>query len=314
MTKQVKYNKELREIQQLQEIVREIGELPVDYRNYTLQERQAPDVTRLYLTEIGQGELLNAEEEIEYARRCQAGDHQAWCVMIVSNLRLVVRIARTFAGRGLSLLDLVQEGNLGLIRAVEKFNPELGFRFSTYGTWWIRQAIDRGIMNQGRTIRVPVHIQKEINSCHRHSYQYQRKEGQEPCVEILAELMNKQVADVKRLLEYSERAISGDELQGPQHNQTLLDMIADAPDRSPHAVTIQEEISLYIHNWMNGLSERQREVIIRRFGFHGDKEQTLEEVGFEVDLTRERVRQIQLDALACLREKASEDGFTRDSW
>lgn len=306
--------RDVQEVKALEEMTNDIAELPMEYSNYALQDRQAPDVTRLYLNEIGLGRLLNADEEVKYARLGRKGDEGGRRMMIVSNLRLVVKIARRYIGRGLTLLDLIQEGNLGLIRAVEKFDPELGYRFSTYATWWIRQNIERAIMNQGRVIRVPVHILKEINTCLKAAREYQIASGEEPSREAVARMVKKTPEEVKRLLEFSEHAVSGDELQGPQQNQTVLDMVPDSTDGSPQEMLNRMKVKGSVKRWMSTLNERQREVITRRFGFHDEKEETLEEVGREIGLTRERVRQIQIEALAHLKGMAAATQFDRDCW
>ena len=314
MERSTNYNRDVNEVKALAEMTNDIAELPIEYSGYASQDRQAPDVTRLYLNEIGLGRLLNADEEVKYARLGRSGDEDGRRTMIVSNLRLVVKIARRYIGRGLTLLDLIQEGNLGLIRAVEKFDPERGYRFSTYATWWIRQNIERAIMNQGRVIRVPVHILKEINTCLKAAREYQIASGEEASRNVVAKIVQKSPEEVKRLLEFSEHTVSGDELQGPQQNQTVLDMVPDSTDGLPQEALNRMKVQHSVKTWMATLNERQREVITRRFGFHDEKEETLEEVGREIGLTRERVRQIQIEALAQLKGMAAATQFDRDCW
>jgi len=314
MERSTNYNRDVNEVKALEEMATDVAELPMEYSGYASQDRQAPDVTRLYLNEIGLGKLLNADEEVKYARLGRSGDEDGRHMMIVSNLRLVVKIARRYIGRGLTLLDLIQEGNLGLIRAVEKFDPELGYRFSTYATWWIRQNIERAIMNQGRVIRVPVHILKEINTCLKAAREYQLANGEEASREVVAQMVKKTPEEVKRLLEFSEHTVSGDELQGPQQNQTVLDLVPDSTDGLPQETLNRMKVRHSVKRWMATLNERQREVITRRFGFHDEKEETLEEVGREIGLTRERVRQIQIEALAHLKGMAAATQFDRDCW
>jgi len=314
MERSTNYNRDVNEVKALAEMTNDIAELPIEYSGYASQDRQAPDVTRLYLNEVGLGRLLNADEEVKYARLGRSGDEDGRRTMIVSNLRLVVKIARRYIGRGLTLLDLIQEGNLGLIRAVEKFDPERGYRFSTYATWWIRQNIERAIMNQGRVIRVPVHILKEINTCLKAAREYQIASGEEASRNVVAKIVQKSPEEVKRLLEFSEHTVSGDELQGPQQNQTVLDMVPDSTDGLPQEALNRMKVQHSVKTWMATLNERQREVITRRFGFHDEKEETLEEVGREIGLTRERVRQIQIEALAQLKGMAAATQFDRDCW
>ncbi len=276
--------------------------------------KQSPDMTRLYLNDIGGAQLLSASEEVDYARRAQDGDMRSREVMIVSNLRLVVKIARRYFNRGLSMLDLVQEGNLGLMRAVEKFDPERGFRFSTYATWWIRQTIERAIMNQARTIRLPIHVIKELNSYLKFSRDYVREKDVEPNAEQLAQLMDKPLRDVKRMLTYNEKVVSTEGTQTPGQEYSLLDTVPDELDKIPSEVLQGSEVCETIDAWLQMLNTKQSEVIVRRFGFHGHEAGTLEEVGREIGLTRERVRQIQLEALDKLRELAQDCGFDNDSW
>jgi len=275
--------------------------------------RQTPDMTRLYLNDIGSAQLLSAEEEVEYSRRARAGDTEGRRIMVVSNLRLVVKIARRYVNRGLGFLDLVQEGNLGLLRAVEKYDPERGFRFSTYATWWIRQTIERAIMNQARVIRLPIHILKELNIYLKTTREFSRVHDQEPSVKQLSQLMLKPVDDVERLLSYNERLVTSDP-QNPGQESSILEQVPGAPDSAPMEILHDDGVRETVDAWLHMLSAKHIDVIARRFGFLGFECRTLEEVGQEIGLTRERVRQIQLEALEKLREIAREQGITKDCW
>jgi len=270
------------------------------------------DATRLYLNEIGFSPLLTAEEEVHYSRLAQKGDESGRTRMIESNLRLVVKIARRYMNRGLALLDLIEEGNLGLIRAVEKFDPERGFRFSTYATWWIRQTIERAIMNQTRTIRLPIHIVKEINLYLRATRQLTQNLEREPTAEEVATLLDKPIGEVKRMVGLNERITSVDTPIGGDEDRMLLDAIADENVPDPSAVLQDENVHVNLEQWLDRLNDKQREVVERRFGLHGYERSTLEEVGKEIGVTRERVRQIQMDALKRLREILESEGFSED--
>ncbi|OYT94287.1 MAG: RNA polymerase sigma factor RpoS, partial [Pseudomonas sp. PGPPP3] len=263
------------------------------YIDYT----RALDATQLYLNEIGFSPLLTPQEEVHFARLAQKGDPAGRKRMIESNLRLVVKIARRYINRGLSLLDLIEEGNLGLIRAVEKFDPERGFRFSTYATWWIRQTIERAIMNQTRTIRLPIHVVKELNVYLRAARELTQKLDHEPSAEEIANLLEKPVGEVKRMLGLNERMSSVDVSLGPDSDKTLLDTLSDDRPTDPCELLQDDDLSQSIDQWLTELTEKQREVVIRRFGLRGHESSTLEEVGREIGLTRERVRQIQVEAL-----------------
>lgn len=267
------------------------------------------DATQLYLSEIGFSPLLTAEEEVHYARLARKGDEKGRKRMIESNLRLVVKISRRYINRGLPLLDLIEEGNLGLIRAVEKFDPERGFRFSTYATWWIRQTIERGIMNQTRTIRLPIHVVKELNVYLRAARELTQKLDHEPSAEDIAALLDKPVANVEKMLKLNERITSLDITIGPMSDKTLLDTVADDASNDPSVELQNNDIQKNLNRWVEELPEKQREVLSRRFGLRGYEISTLEAVGKEIGLTRERVRQIQVEALKCLREIMERHGL-----
>ncbi|MGI9294850.1 MAG: RNA polymerase sigma factor RpoS, partial [Pseudomonadales bacterium] len=243
------------------------------------------DATQLYLSEIGFSPLLSPEEEVHFARMAQRGEEAGRKRMIESNLRLVVKIARRYLNRGLSLLDLIEEGNLGLIRAVEKFDPERGFRFSTYATWWIRQTVERAIMNQTRTIRLPIHVVKELNVYLRAARELTQKLDHEPSAEEIADLLDKPLADVKKMLSLNERVTSIDSPIGPDSEKTLVETIPDQHVSDPAFLLQDSDMRSSINSWLLELSEKQREVISRRFGLLGHESSTLEQVGLEIGLT-----------------------------
>ncbi len=268
------------------------------------------DATRLYLSEIGFSPLLTADEEKYYSRLALKGDDAARKKMIECNLRLVVKIARRYLNRGLALLDLIEEGNLGLIRAVEKFDPERGFRFSTYATWWIRQTIERAIMNQTRTIRLPIHVVKEINIYLRATRHLSQTLDHEPSTEEIAEMLDKPISEVKRMLGLNERITSVDTPMGRDADNSLLDAIPDETNSDPVTLLQDNDVKANLDKWLDQLSDKQREVVERRFGLHGYDVSTLEEVGNTIGVTRERVRQIQLEALKKLRDILEKEGFS----
>lgn len=267
------------------------------------------DATQIYLGEIGFSPLLSAEEEVYFSRLALKGDQAARKRMIESNLRLVVKIARRYLNRGLALLDLIEEGNLGLIRAVEKFDPERGFRFSTYATWWIRQTIERAIMNQTRTIRLPIHVVKELNIYLRAARELSQKLDHEPTAEDIAAALDKPVEDVHRMLKLNEKITSVDSSSAGLADKQLLDVIADEKELGPEIELQDEDIRQHLLVWLQELNPKQREVLARRFGLLGYEPSTLEDVGREIGLTRERVRQIQVEALRRLREIVTFQGL-----
>ncbi len=271
------------------------------------------DATQLYLNEIGFSPLLSAEEEVYFARKALLGEEAARKRMIESNLRLVVKIGRRYVNRGLALLDLIEEGNLGLIRAVEKFDPERGFRFSTYATWWIRQTIERAIMNQTRTIRLPIHVVKELNVYLRASRELTQKLDHEPSAEEIADLLDKPVEDVKRMLGLNERVTSMDVPVSASSERMVVDTIPDQKVSDPASLLQASNLNASLDEFLDELTEKQREVVARRFGLRGYEMSTLEEVGREIGLTRERVRQIQVEALKRLRDILESQGLSGEA-
>ena len=255
--------------------------------------------------------MLSAEEEIKYGRLVLKGDEVARRKMIESNLRLVVKIARRYYNRGMEFSDLIEEGNLGLLRAVEKYDPERGFRFSTYATWWIRQTIERAIMNQTRTIRLPIHVLRELNLCLSTARKLMNEQEREPTFGEIAEALDKSIEDVKSMMELNERVVSLDIQVGSDNSQgkPLVEAIPDKVTASPEDALEKERLNESLEACLEELNPKQREVLCRRFGLGGYERQTLEEVGLAVGLTRERVRQIQMSALKSLREILRKNGL-----
>ena len=271
------------------------------------------DVTQVYLNEIGAKPLLKPEEELEAARASRAGDFSARQKMIEHNLRLVVNIAKHYLNRGIPLLDLIEEGNLGLIHALEKFDPERGFRFSTYATWWIRQSIERSIMNQSRTIRLPVHVVKEINVVLRAIRHLESVDERDTTVERIAALIDRPVADVRRILSLNEHIASLDAPLDIDPNHSTADVIADENSADPAALLQTVELGGLVEAWLAQLGDRQREVIRRRYGLQGVEVETLDTIASDLGLTRERVRQIQLEGLERLRRIIKRGGIAKES-
>ncbi|MBR1757948.1 MAG: RNA polymerase sigma factor RpoD [Lachnospiraceae bacterium] len=276
-----------------------VDDMPVDEEelDYALSD----DPVKMYLKEIGNYPLLNTEEEIELAKRIEAGDKKAKKKLTESNLRLVVSIAKRYVGRGLSFLDLIQEGNLGLIKAVDKFDYRKGYKFSTYATWWIRQAITRAIADQSRTIRIPVHMSEVINKTYRISRSLTQELGREPTETELADAMDLPIEKVREILKISADPISLDTPIGEEDDSHLGDFIKDETIVGPEEAATYSLLQTQIRDLLDTLTEREKRVLVLRFGLDDGRMRTLEEVGREFNVTRERIRQIESKALRKLR-------------
>ncbi|MBT4937249.1 RNA polymerase sigma factor RpoD [Candidatus Peregrinibacteria bacterium] len=280
-------------------------EIEEDARNVQKQidlSEIANDSVRMYLAEIGKVQLLNSEEEIKLARQIKKGSAAAKQHMAEANLRLVVSIAKKYIGRKLSFLDLIQEGNIGLFRAVEKFDPDKGFKFSTYATWWIRQAITRAIADQARTIRIPVHMVEVINKLTYTKRRLAQELGREPTEEELAAEMDMDIKKVRHILKISQDIVSLEAPIGAEEDSKLGDFIEDEDAISPHDATAKQIIKENIHGMLQYLSPRERKIIEMRFGLKDGIGHTLEEVGVEFGVTRERIRQIEAKVLQKMRD------------
>ena len=287
----------------------------VDELKTVLAAELSTDTTQHYLNQIGARPLLSAAEEVHFATLAKQGDFAARQKMIEHNLRLVVSIAKHYINRGVVLLDLIEEGNLGLMRAIDKFEPERGFRFSTYATWWIRQSIERAIMNQARTVRLPVHMVRELNQILRAKYhlEAQHRDGKDATAEDIAHLVDRPVEDVQDILALSEHATSLDAPLDNDPQASLMDMLpGDAAD-SPDSRAELGEMVAKVRDWLGKLPDKQRIVILRRFGLDNDDPATLEELADEMGVTRERVRQIQQEALIKLKRALTSNGVGKDA-
>lgn len=270
------------------------------------------DVTQIYLNEIGANPLLTPAEELNLSRQVRQGNFAARQRMIECNLRLVVNIAKHYLNRGIPLLDLVEEGNLGLMHALEKFDPERGFRFSTYATWWIRQNIERAIMNQSRTIRLPVHVVKELNQVLRAQRGLEARGNGDYSLDDLAAQVGKTVDEVQQLLSLAEHTASLDAPLDIDPSLSIGESIADDQAVAPDEHIQDSEVEVLVRDWISKLNDKQRTVIRHRYGIDECRMMTLEELAVELNLTRERVRQIQLEALQLLRRAIQRGGISRD--
>ena len=280
-------------------------------RQFDEEEYVAADAIKLYLKEIQKSNLLTAEEERELAGLIAQGDDKARARMIESNLRLVVKIAKRYMNRGLPFLDLIEEGNMGLIKAVEKFKVSKGCRFSTYATWWVRQSIERALVNQSRTIRLPVHVADDINKFVKVSRELVQRLKRDPTIEEIAETMGVDISYVRRMMILLKKTYSIEHPMGDNNDYSLIDTIEDKNMADPG--TIIEDLDRFSHvlKWMDDLSENEREILAMRFGLDDREPQTLDTIGQKFGVTRERIRQIEAKSLAKLR-KTLEESVLKD--
>jgi RNA polymerase nonessential primary-like sigma factor len=271
------------------------------------------DAIKMYLNEIGFAPLLTAQEEVDLATKAQTGDQKARARMIESNLRLVVKIAKRYMNCGLDFLDLIEEGNLGLIRGVEKFNPKMGFRFSTYATWWIRQTIERAIMNQSRTVRLPIHIARELQTYRRRARELAKSLEHEPSSSELTEVIDKPAAEIQRVMSLDSSIVSIDApLFDENDGATFTDVMVDENNIDPAQKIQDDALIKLVDSWLKQLNELQREVICRRFGLRGHEKTTLEEISKTMEINREKVRQLQNLGLRKLRAIMLDEGVSKE--
>ena len=289
-------------------------DLPQEALKEILQAELSADLVQFYLNQIASKPLLTPEQELHYSTAAKQGEFAARQIMIEHNLRLVVSIAKAYMNRGLPLPDLIEEGNLGLIHALEKFEPERGFRFTTYATGWIRQNIEKAIMSQVRTVRLPVHVIREINQvlrARRYLEQVLAGEGRLPDVSDIASLTGKTSDEVTDILLTAEHATSLDAPRDIEAHSSLLDLLSDDRALAPEHEVERQQIEQLIHDWLKGLKENQRYIVTRRYGLDQKESATLEELSGELGITKERIRQIQMEALVKLRRHLDSHGLDR---
>jgi RNA polymerase nonessential primary-like sigma factor len=292
------------------------GAEPVEFE---AGESDIGNTLQTYLREIRRTPLLTPEQEFATATRARGGDFDARQAMIEHNLRLVVSIAKNYLGRGLPLTDLIEEGNLGLMHAIGKFEPERGFRFSTYASWWIRQSIERAIMHQARLVRLPVHVVRELNQVLKARRQLEselsrRQDGEKSVrVDDVAALLGRPVQEVAELLKFAETPTSLDAPLERDNSESMIDMVADEQATDPMGATLTHEVEQLLNTWLGELSDREREVLSGRYGLHDREPETLEVLAERLGLTRERIRQIQQEALLKLKRRMIRHGVDRDS-
>jgi len=291
-------------------------EIDADELKQVLAAELSADLVQRYLQQISSKPLFTPEQELIVANQAKDGDFAARQAMIEHNLRLVVSIAKTYMNRGLPFPDLIEEGNLGLMHALDKFEPQRGFRFSTYATWWIRQSIEKALMSQVRTVRLPVHVIREINQvlrARRYLEQALASEGRSPDIDDIASLTGKTIEDVADALAMAEHTTSLDAPRDLDPGSSLLDLISDKRSAGPDQEVEKYQFEEKLRSWLKGLKDDQRRVITRRYGLDNQEPATLEELSKEVGLSKERIRQIQQEALVKLKKYLQSHGLDKDT-